>query len=77
MPHSSRALRRAGAAYQYTGQRNVVSLGIYRNAARWYDPSIGRFMQADAIVPNPAKPQSLNRNSYVLYNPLKYTDPNG
>ncbi|MHB9033817.1 MAG: RHS repeat-associated core domain-containing protein [Anaerolineae bacterium] len=67
----------AGVAYQYTGQRNEASLGIYYYGARWYDPSIGRFMQADTIVPNPSNPQSLNRYSYVLNNPLKYTEATG
>jgi hypothetical protein len=28
-------------------------------------------------VPNPANPQSFNRYSYCLNNPLKYTDPSG
>lgn len=28
-------------------------------------------------MPNPNNPQSLNRYSYVLNNPLKYTDPTG
>jgi hypothetical protein len=28
-------------------------------------------------VPNPGDPQSLNRYSYVLNNPLRYTDPTG
>jgi hypothetical protein len=28
-------------------------------------------------VPNPLNPQSLNRYSYVLNNPLRYTDPSG
>jgi hypothetical protein len=34
-------------------------------------------VQADSIVPNPGNPQSLNRYSYVLGNPLKYIDPSG
>lgn len=34
-------------------------------------------MSADTIVPNPANPQNLNRYSYVLNNPLRYTDPTG
>jgi len=45
--------------------------------ARQYDPALGRFLQADTIVPNPANPQSLNRYSYTLGNPLRYTDPSG
>jgi len=28
-------------------------------------------------VPDPVNPQSLNRFSYVLNNPVKYTDPTG
>jgi len=38
---------------------------------------IGRFLQPDTIVPEPANPQSLNRYSYVYNNPLRYTDPTG
>ena len=36
-----------------------------------------RFLSADTIVPSYANPQSLNRYSYVLNNPLRYTDPTG
>jgi len=45
--------------------------------ARYYDNALGRFIQADTIVPSPANPQSLNRYAYVLNNPLRYTDPTG
>ena len=34
-------------------------------------------MQSDTIVPQPGNPQALNRYSYVLNNPLRYTDPSG
>ena len=34
-------------------------------------------MQPDPIVPQPGNAQALNRYSYVLNNPLKYTDPTG
>jgi len=34
-------------------------------------------MQADSIVPEPGNPQSLNRYSYTLNNPLEYRDPSG
>ena len=45
--------------------------------AREYDPSLGRWLSADTIVPGPANPQSLNRYSYVYNNPCKYIDPSG
>lgn len=31
----------------------------------------------DTVVPNVTNPQSLNRYSYVLNNPSRYTDPTG
>jgi hypothetical protein len=45
--------------------------------ARWYDPSTGRWLSADTVVPEPGNPQSLNRFSYVNNQPLRYTDPSG
>jgi hypothetical protein len=45
--------------------------------ARFYDPVIGRFLQPDTIVPDPADPGAFNRYSYVYNNPLRYTDPTG
>ena len=38
---------------------------------------MGRFIFPDTVVPNPANPQSLNRYSYCLNNPLKWIDPSG
>jgi RHS repeat-associated protein len=48
-------------------------------AFRLWSPSpyINRFLSADTIVPGYANPQNLNRFSYVLNNPLRYTDPTG
>ncbi len=62
---------------RFTGQREEVSLGLYDYGARPYAPALGRFLQADTLVPNPANPQSLNRYAYTLNNPLRYTDPSG
>ena len=44
---------------------------------RRYDPTLGRFLSADPVVPQPGNPQALNRFAYVLNNPLKYIDPTG
>jgi RHS repeat-associated protein len=56
--------------YKYTDQE-------LDNDARMYDPVIGRFISADSIFPEPYNPQSLNRYSYCINNPLIYHDPNG
>jgi RHS repeat-associated protein len=62
---------------RYTGQREEAGLGLYDYNARYYDPYLNRFISPDTIVPSPANPQSLNRYSYVLNSPLRYTDPTG
>ncbi|MBI2906401.1 MAG: RHS repeat-associated core domain-containing protein [Chloroflexi bacterium] len=62
---------------KFTGQTLDASTGLYSYGARYYDSHMGRFIQADAIVPQPGNPQSLNRYSYTLNNPLKYIDPSG
>jgi RHS repeat-associated protein len=61
----------------FTGQREITGLGIYHYGARFYSPKLGRFLSADSIVPGYANPQNLNRFTYALNNPLRYTDPTG
>jgi len=61
--------------YNFTGQRLDGDTGLLYYGARYYDPALMRFVQADTLVPEPGNPQSLNRYAYVLNNPLKYTDP--
>jgi RHS repeat-associated protein len=63
--------------HKYTGQEEDAETGLYFYGARYYDPAIGRFISADTIVSDPSNPQSLNRYTYVLNNPLRYTDPTG
>ncbi|NLV75150.1 MAG: hypothetical protein GXY52_10810 [Chloroflexi bacterium] len=45
--------------YQYTSQCSESSLGLYDYGARWYDPSTGRLIRADANVHEPGNPQGL------------------
>ena len=59
--------------FGYTGQRLLAALGLMDYKARMYDPTIGRFIQPDLIVSNPANPQTWNRYSYVSNNPLLYS----
>ncbi len=64
-------------ARRFTGQIEDAAVGLYFYNARYYDPYLNRWLQPDTIIPDPANPQSLNRYSYCLNNPLKYVDPTG
>ncbi len=61
----------------YTGHEMLDAVGIIHMNGRIYDPKLGRFLQADPIVQFPDYTQSWNSYSYVLNNPLVYTDPSG
>ncbi|MDX3773806.1 RHS repeat-associated core domain-containing protein [Chromatiaceae bacterium AAb-1] len=62
---------------EFTGHQQVDHASIIHMGGRIYDAHIGRFLQADPFVQAPGNSQSLNRYSYVLNNPLSYTDPSG
>jgi len=53
------------------GQTDDPGTGLIDYNARPYDPTLGRFVQADTVL------AGLNRYTYVLNNPLRYTDPTG
>lgn len=61
----------------FTGHEHVDEIGIIHMNGRIYDPELGRFLSADPHIQSPLNSQSHNRYSYVLNNPLKYTDPSG
>ncbi len=60
----------------FTGQR-YDDTGLYYYGARYYDPEIGRFISPDPTIPDGVYPQSYNRYSYCINNPLKHVDPDG
>ena len=62
---------------RFTGQVFDNETGLYYYNFRYYDPELGRFIQPDDIISDLGNPQSYNRYSYVLNDPLKYTDPSG
>ena len=61
----------------FTGHEHFDKAGFIHMNGRIYDPTIGRFLQADPVIQDPYNTQSLNRYSYVMNNPLSYTDPSG
>lgn len=62
---------------RYTSQVVDDATSLYYYNARYYDPELGRFIQADTEIPDLSNPQSYNRYSYCVNDPLRYTDPTG
>ena len=63
--------------FGFTGQRGEPALGLYDYKARWYDVSLGRFIQADTIVPGAGNPSAWDMYAYTLNNPVRFSDPSG
>ena len=61
----------------YTGHEHLTKLGLIHMNGRVYDPKLARFLSADPIIQFSKNIQSYNRFSYVLNNPMSYTDPSG
>ena len=67
----------ARTARGYTGHEHLDVFGLVHMNGRVYDPQLGRFLSADPHVQALGSTQALNRYSYVMNNPLSYTDPSG
>jgi RHS repeat-associated protein len=77
------------ADYDFTGKETDDESGLVYHGARFYNPSIGRFLSVDPLYGDPgameaekleaflSNPQKLGLYSYVLNNPLRFTDPTG
>ena len=62
---------------KFTGYRLDPETGLEYAHARYYNPSLGRFMSPDPLGGDRTNPQSLNRYAYVVNNPINYVDPSG
>lgn len=63
--------------FTYSGEIYDEETGLYYLRARYYDPSVGRFVSEDTYKGQVDNPLSLNRYTYVKNNPLRYIDPTG
>lgn len=59
--------------YTYTGREFDSESGLYCLRARYYDPMVGRFLQADPL----GIAAGVNLYSYVSNHPLNLIDPSG
>jgi len=63
--------------YKFTGHERDSETGLDHTKFRNYNSSLGRWLTPDPKAGSPANPQSWDRYSYVLDNPLVSTDPLG
>ena len=68
-----------GVRQKFTGKERDTETGLDYSGARYYTSGQGRFTGADPLLSSGIiyDPQTWNRYSYALNNPLKYTDPLG
>lgn len=61
----------------FTGEQRDGDSLLYYLRARYYDPSLGRFIGQDALTGEAGDPRTQNRYAYVTNNPVNLTDPSG
>lgn len=63
--------------YQFAGERNVGSVGLYQNRARWLSTSAGRLVSEDPFSGFSELPISQNPFIYGLNDPVLFVDSSG
>ncbi|WP_250655935.1 RHS repeat-associated core domain-containing protein [Alkalimarinus coralli] len=61
----------------FTGHVQDKDTGLVYMGARFYDPTIGRFLTPDPVGFSSNAPMMFNRYAYANNNPYKYVDPDG
>lgn len=61
----------------FTGHENEGVANLINMRGRIYDSSTRRFLSPDPVVVSPLRSQGHAPYSYVVNNPLRYTDPSG
>ena len=61
----------------YTGQIRDKETGLYYCNARYYDPTIGRFLTQDTYRGEQTEPQTLHLYTYCANDPVNHVDPSG
>ena len=64
------------SAYGFTNEQTDAS-GLVYLRARYHDPSRGRFLTPDPLLPGATSPAFLNRWAYASGDPINQSDPSG
>ena len=67
----------SGTDRGFTGHEHLDDLGVVNMNGRIFDPTLGRFMQADPFVQDMLNLQNFDRYAYCYNSPLICTDPSG
>ncbi len=76
-PYGNQAMGAAHDGPGYTGHVNDADTGLVYMQARYYDPTVGRFISVDPVGPNAGSPYNFNRFAYADNNPVVNMDPTG
>src|SRR5882724_9364293 len=68
-----------GVRQQFTQKERDIETGLDYFGARYYGSTQGRFTSADPLIASAKRgsPQSWNRYTYCINNPIALVDPNG
>jgi RHS repeat-associated protein len=66
-----------GQPFGYAGEQWDANTNLIYLRARWYNPSLGRFLTRDPFPGMAALPGTQNPYAYVNNNPVNLTDPGG
>lgn len=64
-------------AFRYCGEYFDAETGTVYLRARYYDPSIGRFISRDSFAGRVSDSLSFNKYTYCHNNPIAFSDPQG
>ncbi|MDA3895089.1 MAG: PASTA domain-containing protein [Desulfobacteraceae bacterium] len=64
-------------SYLFTGEQYDPNAGFYYLRARYYNPTIGRFVTVDPYAGKTSDPVTLHKYMYANMNPVMFVDPSG
>ncbi|WP_448098942.1 RHS repeat-associated core domain-containing protein [Luteibacter yeojuensis] len=76
-PYGVESLGQSDGGPGYTGHVEDSDSGLVYMQARYYDPSIGRFLSTDPAHQEQGNVYDFNNFLYAKGNPLRYLDPDG